>query len=168
MSQTERIMIFIDHNNLFYEYKRCGIKFQYIPLIKIVSQNRSITQVFTYMGLEYLIDMTRVIKREKFFQFLKRNGIIVNKIPLMKKPRGKQKEKEVDISLALDLFDLAVQDQLDRAILVSGDGDFRPLVKKVKKYNKEIEIWSFENALSSRLKKAVKEEDVHYINDYLK
>lgn len=164
MKGKERIMIFIDHNNLFYEYKRCGIKFQYIPLIKIVSQNRSITKIFTYMGLEYLIDMTRVIKREKFFQFLKRNGIIVNKIPLMKKPRGKQKEKEVDISLALDLFDLTVQDQLDRAILVSGDGDFRPLIKK----NKEIEIWSFENALSSRLKKAVKEENIHYINDYLK
>ena len=167
MAHTERTMVFIDHNNMFYEYKREEKPFKYIPLINIVSQRRSIDKIFTYMGTEYLSDPYKVAKRERFFQFLKRNRITVKKIPLIKKPSGKQKEKEVDISLALDLFDFVVQDQVDRTILVSGDGDFRPLIKKIKKYNKKIEIWSFRNALSSRLKQEIEEENLHYIDEYL-
>ncbi len=167
MAKRDRIMIFIDHNNLFYEYKRQGIKFQYIPLIKILSQERPITKIFTYMGTEYLRERSRVIKREKFFQFLKRNGIIAKKIPLIEKPGGKQKEKEVDISLAIDMLDFTFQDKFDRAILVSGDGDFRPVIKRIQSYNKEIEIWSFRNALSSRLKQTIERRDLHYLDDYL-
>lgn len=167
MAKIERVMVFIDHNNMFYEYKRMERLFKYIPLIKIVSQRRSIDKTFTYMGTEYLRDPYKIAKREKFYQVLKRNNIIVRKIPLIKKPSGKQKEKEVDISLALDLFDFVVEDKLDRAILVSGDGDFRPLIKKVKKYNKQIEIWSFRNALSSRLKQEIERENLHYIDEYL-
>ncbi len=167
MAEKDRIMIFIDHNNLFYEYKRQGKRFQYIPLIKILSQERPITKIFTYMGTEYLKEKSRVIKRERFFQFLKRNGIIVKKIPLIEKPGGKQKEKEVDISLAIDMLDFAFQDKFDRAILVSGDGDFRPVIKRIQSYNKEIEIWSFRRALSSRLEQTIERRDLHYLDDYM-
>lgn len=167
MAKKDRMMIFIDHNNIYYEYKRMGRLFMYIPFVKLVSQKRIIDKTFTYMGTVYLQDPYEIARREKFFQLLKRNNIIVKKIPLVKKPSGKQKEKEVDISLALDLFDFIVEDNLDRAILVSGDGDFRPLIKKVKKYNKQIEIWSFRNALSSRLKQEIERENLHYIDEYL-
>ncbi|KKN54187.1 hypothetical protein LCGC14_0594800 [marine sediment metagenome] len=167
MSNNKRIMIFIDHNNLFYEYRRLGIVFKYIPLVRIISQERSIDKIFTYMGTEYLRDRKRIVNREKFFQLLKRKGITVRKIPLVEKPGGKQKEKEVDISLAIDILDFAFKNELDRAILVSGDGDFRPVIKRLQKYNKEIEIWSFRNTLSSRLKQTVEAGDIHYLDDYL-
>lgn len=42
------------------------------------------------------------------------------------------RQKQVDILLALDMFKLASSGKIDMAILVSGDGDFVPLLQAVK------------------------------------
>lgn len=47
-------------------------------------------------------------------------------------PSGEEHQKEVDILLALDMFKLASAGRIDLAILVSGDGDFIPLLQAVK------------------------------------
>ncbi len=42
-------------------------------------------------------------------------------------------EKKVDINIAIDVVSLAYEDAYDTAVLVSGDGDFLPVVKKIKR-----------------------------------
>lgn len=42
-------------------------------------------------------------------------------------------EKQTDVNIAIRLFELAVQDQYDNAIIVSGDTDLIPAVKAVQK-----------------------------------
>jgi uncharacterized LabA/DUF88 family protein len=42
-------------------------------------------------------------------------------------------EKQTDVNIALRLFELAVQDKYDKAIIVSGDTDLIPAVKAVQK-----------------------------------
>lgn len=44
----------------------------------------------------------------------------------------KDRQKQVDVLLALDMFRLASSGKMDMAILVSGDGDFVPLLQAVK------------------------------------
>lgn len=41
-------------------------------------------------------------------------------------------EKQTDVNIALTLFDLAVKDKYDRAIIVSGDTDLIPAIKAVR------------------------------------
>jgi uncharacterized LabA/DUF88 family protein len=44
-----------------------------------------------------------------------------------------QGEKGVDISLALDALQVGLEDKIDIAVLVTGDGDFVPLVRALMK-----------------------------------
>jgi len=56
-----------------------------------------------------------------------------------------------DIFLALDVIEDCYNDKFDKVILISGDGDFTELLKRVKKKNKEIEVCYFKNCSSKIL-----------------
>ena len=51
---------------------------------------------------------------------------------------GKTTEKQTDVNLALQLFEDAIKDNYDKAILLSRDTDFIPAIDRVKKLGKEI------------------------------
>jgi len=53
-----------------------------------------------------------------------------------------------DIYLALDMIEDCYNDKFDKAILMSGDGDFTELLKRVKKKKKDIEVCYFKNCSS--------------------
>ncbi len=67
-----------------------------------------------------------------------------------------------DIYLALDLIEDCYHDKFDKVILISGDGDFTELLKRVKKKDKEIEICFFKNCSSKVLLNQANK--VHLIN----
>jgi len=58
-------------------------------------------------------------------------------------------EKKVDIKIAVDIISLAYENAYDTALLVSGDGDFVPVVKKVKELDKNLEVWAFRYSLTN-------------------
>ena len=61
------------------------------------------------------------------------NRIEVRLGKLQKTPGdSKDRQKQVDILLALDMFRLATSGKMDMAVLLSGDGDFVPLIQAVK------------------------------------
>lgn len=53
-----------------------------------------------------------------------------------------------DIHLALDMLRDACKDKYDKAILVSGDGDFTQLVHYINKENKKVEVYAFKELTS--------------------
>ncbi len=61
------------------------------------------------------------------------------------------KIKGDDLKLALDMFEGAITNEYDTGILVSGDGDFLPLIKKIHKYHKKVELWYFDSRTSKKL-----------------
>ena len=62
-----------------------------------------------------------------------------------------------DILLALDMIEDCYNNKFSKVILISGDGDFTELLKRVKKKDKEIEICYFDGCVSNiLLKKADK------------
>jgi len=67
-----------------------------------------------------------------------------------------------DILLALDMIEDYYNNKFDKVILISGDGDFTELLKRVKKRDKEIEICYFEGCVSRILLK--KADKVRLIN----
>jgi len=56
--------------------------------------------------------------------------------------------KRDDICLSLDMLRGACKCKYDKAILISGDGDFAPLVDYVKEEGKEVEIYTFKKLVS--------------------
>jgi uncharacterized LabA/DUF88 family protein len=51
---------------------------------------------------------------------------------------SESKEKGVDVAMAIDIFENCLASIFDVAILVTGDGDFVPLVRALKKYSVSI------------------------------
>jgi uncharacterized LabA/DUF88 family protein len=96
-------------------------------------------------------------KRDKFAQELKSRGIETPNVYSKQKGR---RSKRVDISLATDMLQHAHRDNYDIAILVSGDGDFVPLVEAVKAEGKRVALWALSSGLSPTLRMAAD----HYWN----
>jgi uncharacterized LabA/DUF88 family protein/cold shock CspA family protein len=68
-----------------------------------------------------------VVEKERFFDdMLSKLGITPHYLPLVR-----DAEKGIDVWFALDVFDMAIRDSYDVAVLITGDGDFVPLVQKL-------------------------------------
>lgn len=56
--------------------------------------------------------------------------------------------KKVDIKTANDIISLAYKNLYDTAVLVPGDGDFVPFVRKLNELDKNVEVWAFRYSLA--------------------
>lgn len=65
---------------------------------------------------------------------------------------GGVKSKGVDIALTKDMLAHAFLDNYDLALLVSGDGDYVPLVQEVKRLGKLVSVAAFASSLSPALR----------------
>jgi uncharacterized LabA/DUF88 family protein len=73
---------------------------------------------------------------------------------VFKRSKGDRPSKGVDIALTKDMLSHAHQNHYDVAILVSGDGDYVPLVEEVKRLGKVVHVAAFSSGLSEDLKLA--------------
>lgn len=73
---------------------------------------------------------------------------------LFKKPAHSQKSKNVDLGIALELMTHSYRNDLDAAILFSGDGDLAPVVEKITQAGKRVIVWGFTNGFSDALRRA--------------
>jgi uncharacterized LabA/DUF88 family protein len=73
----------------------------------------------------------RQLKRDRqLYQDLMHSGIEPKFMPM---PQSGQNEKGADVSLAIDAMQIGLEGKIDIAVLVSGDGDFVPLVRALMK-----------------------------------
>lgn len=62
----------------------------------------------------------------------------------MLKGAGVLFEKGVDVLMAMEILQIALDDRIDLAVLITGDGDFVPLVRAVMKRGKRVMVLYFE------------------------
>ena len=120
----EKIAIFIDGANLnAMAYDQLRVKIDFAKLLNYFGRNGLILRAFYYLA-------TDTVDRSKlpFLAWLGRNGYQVVTKPMKEFDDGTQKGN-LDIEIAIDMLELA--DKVDRVVLVSGDGDFAPLLKRV-------------------------------------
>ena len=65
---------------------------------------------------------------------------------------NKQKEKGIDVWIAIDMVKEAVQNNLDVAVLISGDADFVPAFDLIKEVKKEVLSCSVPQGYSNELR----------------
>lgn len=70
---------------------------------------------------------------------------------VFKKAAGSQKAKAIDTQLAVDAVSQVLDDNLDILYLLSGDGDFAPVLDVAIRAGKKVWVGAFTDGLSSRL-----------------
>ena len=149
-----RVMVFIDYRNIFEANKEMQeyAEIDLLRLTKILVGKRDLMGAYIFDALrkgDPENDPT-VRKHDRLrydgFRVIARQSVKVNS-------EGKEEQKEVDVSLACEMLEHALMNHFDVAIVVSGDRDFVPAMKKVQAAGKRVEVASFEGSLDSESKK---------------
>lgn len=76
-----------------------------------------------------------------------------NLVPcVFKKPKRQEKTSVVDINITVDAMRHTYNDSIDGLVLVSGDGDYVPLVQEVMRQGKVAQVAAFSKGLSPALR----------------
>ena len=130
----QKIAIFVDVQNIYYTTRQAyGRQFNYRALWARLSQQGDIHTAFAYAihrGDEQQL---------KFQNALKYIGFTVKLKPYIQRSDGSAKG-DWDVGIAIDVLDAATE--VDRIILLSGDGDFDLLLAKIQsKYQLPTEVY---------------------------
>jgi len=159
----ERVIIFIDNSNIFKGFRKYDIKADYEKLKNIITKGRKLHGIFLYEGVVYPMSP----EKKKWYKNLSEKSGYMIKTSFDKIALNDTFEKKIDIKIAIDIISLAYEDAYDTAVLVSGDGDFVPVIKKVKELDKNVEVWAFKYSLANALKEELKQENLYYLDDIL-
>lgn len=145
-NKEHRIGIFIDVQNLYHSAKNLyGGRVNYGELIKKLVGERKLTR-----ALGYVVRSDPETGEESFFEALQKAGIELRMKDIQVFPSG-VKKADWDVGLAVDAIRMA--DSFDVIVLVSGDGDFIPLVKYLQiGLGKGVEVAAFGKTTSSGLR----------------
>jgi len=142
----QRIGIFIDVQNLYHTAKNLhNARINYKELIKEIVGDRKLIR-----ALAYVVKTDTTFGEESFFEALKHAGIELRMKDIQIFPGG-MKKADWDVGMAVDA--IRMSSFLDVVVLVTGDGDFLPLVEYLKwGAGREVEIVSFGRSSSGKLK----------------
>jgi len=151
----ERVMIFIDGSNLYHGLKKeCGnTRLNYSKFSALLANKRKLVRTYFYTST---LDATKgkhetVRGQQKFLNALKNEPYITIKHRPLQYKEGIPFEKGVDILIATDMLTNALRACYDTAILVSGDGDFAPVLEEITRAGKQIENAVFPSSRSDAL-----------------
>ena len=141
--KNQRVGIFIDTQNLYHSAKNIyNAKVNFDQVVKDGLAGRSLTRAVAY------VITTESGEEKNFFEALGKMGI-ETKTKNLQIFQGGAKKGDWDVGLAVDAIKLAPK--LDAVILVTGDGDFVPLVEYLQNVGCQVEVMSFGKATSSKL-----------------
>lgn len=160
---SENIIIYIDNSNLFHSFQSLNFQCDYSKLKKIIKKQRNLLEANIYTGLMYPVRD----KEKAWFSSLNKMGYNLKTRAIKVAPNGKKIEKRIDVLMAVDIISSAYEKGVDTIIIVSGDSDFVPVVKKLKDLNKKVEIWSFRKLLSQQMMDLLDPENIYFIDDFL-
>jgi cold shock CspA family protein/uncharacterized LabA/DUF88 family protein len=86
------------------------------------------------------------IQSERIFEdILMRENIVSHYLPLRYGENNAAQEKGIDVWLALEAYELAIYKHFDILVLVAGDGDYVPLVRKLHTLGTQVMLisWDF-------------------------
>jgi len=159
----KKIIIFIDNSNLFHSFQKLKFYCDYKKLKKVIASDRKIVFANLYTGIMYPVKD----KDKAWLSKLGHLGYNVITRAIKVAPDGRKSEKRIDVLMSVDIISAVFEEEFDKIVLVSGDGDFVPVVKKVKELGKKIEIWSFRKLLSENLKMEAGKENCYFMDSIL-
>jgi uncharacterized protein (TIGR00288 family) len=143
----QRVAILIDTQNLYHSAKNLyKSKVNFGNVVKTALGNRKLIRAVSY------VVNTEGGEETAFFEALEKVGIEI-KTKDLQIFYGGAKKADWDVGMAVDAIKLA--HKVDAIVLVTGDGDFIPLVEYVKSQGCQVEAITFGRSASGKLKETV-------------
>lgn len=143
----QRVAILIDTQNLYHSAKNLyKAKVNFGAVVKMALGNRKLIRAVSY------VVNTESGEETAFFEALEKVGIEI-KTKDLQIFYGGAKKADWDVGMAVDAIKLA--HKVDAIVLVTGDGDFIPLVEYVKSQGCQVEAITFGRSASGKLRETV-------------
>lgn len=143
----QRVAILIDTQNLYHSAKNLyHAKVNFGAVVKAALGNRKLIRAVSY------VVNTESGEEAPFFEALEKVGIEI-KTKDLQIFYGGAKKADWDVGMAVDAIKLA--HKVDAIVLVTGDGDFIPLVEYVKSQGCQVEAITFGRSASGKLRETV-------------
>lgn len=147
--KEQRLVVLIDVQNLYHSARNLyRAKVNFREILKLAVGGRKLIRAFGY------VVRTKTGEEKPFFEALTKLGI-ETRVKDLQEFYGGLKKADWDVGIAIDAVRTAPR--IDVIVLVSGDGDFLPLVEYLKNQGKKVEIVAFGRSTSSRLKEEADE-----------
>lgn len=142
--KEQRISVLVDVGNLYHSAKNLyNARVNFGKILETGVANRKLIRAIAY------VIKSQSEEEGHFFEALKSQGFEIRAKDLQVFPGG-MKKGDWDVGIAMDAIKMA--DKIDVVVLVSGDGDYLPLVRYLQE-NKgcRVEIMAFKESASHRL-----------------
>lgn len=142
--KDQRVGVFVDVGNMYHSAKNLyGTRVNFQEVLKTAIAGRQLIRAIAYVVRSHSME------EQSFFEALSKQGFEVKMKDLQVFPDG-SKKGDWDVGLSVDAIKSA--DKLDVVVLVTGDGDYIPLILYLKE-NKGciVEVLSFGQTTSTKL-----------------
>jgi uncharacterized LabA/DUF88 family protein len=154
---SRRVLILADSDNTFISAQSFNRRIEWQKIRDYLAdpkEGRELIEMVIYVGLPPARERFEEQRKtkEKFIYWAKSNGFLV--IAKEGKSKGDEYEADIDIVMAMDAIELAIEIHPDIVVLVTGDSDFAYLAEKLRRRGIRVEVASVEQSLGNDLKLA--------------
>ena len=155
MQVTRKVMIFADSDNITIAAQNFNRKLDWQKIRDYLAnpgEGRELVEMVIYIGLPPARDRFEDQRKakEKLIYWAKSNGFLV--VTKEGKAKGDDFETDVDLVMAMDALEFALEVRPDIVVLLTGDSDFAYLAEKLRRRGIRVEVASVEQALGADLK----------------
>lgn len=150
---TERVMVFVDGNNLYHCLKKKGwrIRTDIGLLAKRLAGQRMLVHIY-YYNAPPPGDKPHTEKSNAYFSRVKKTPNLTFRYSWLQPTKradeygsyDSYREKGGDTAMTTDMVSLASQDEYDTAIIVASDGDYAPAARTLVDFGKSVEVVYFQ------------------------
>lgn len=134
----------MDVQNLYYSAKNLyKAKVHFGKILEQAVAGRKLIRAIAY------VIKAQNPEEQKFFEALDKQGFEV-KMKDLQVFYGGMKKGDWDIGIVMDIIRLS--NKIDVVVLVTGDGDFVPLIEYLKNHGQYVEVMAFGESASTKLK----------------
>ena len=137
-----RVGIFVDVQNMYYAARQLNARLDFGALMATAIRERRMVRAVAY------VVQNRDIDQSGFLAMLQQKNYEIRRKALKIRHDGSSKG-DWDMEMALDILDTAPG--LDVVVLVTGDGDFVPLISRIKSTGPRVEVYSFPDSTAREL-----------------
>ena len=142
-NKDQEITVFIDVQNLYHSAKNIyQARVNFKEVLKTAVASRKLIRAFAY------VVRTKTGEEKPFFEALLKLGIETRTKDLQEYYGG-LKKADWDVGIAMDMIKMS--DLVDVIVLVSGDGDYVPVVEYLQNHGRLVEAVGFREGTSSKL-----------------
>ena len=143
---SQRVGVFVDVQNVYHSAKNLyHARVNFKELLRNLVGRRSLVRAYAYVAKS-----DTALGEDSFFEALKKSGFDLRVKDLQVYPDG-TKKGDWDVGLAVDA--IRYSPMLDVIVIVTGDGDFIPLVEYLKVgLGRDVEVAGFGHTSSGKLK----------------